>query len=331
MNTKELPFDQFQRYTDIERIISLLPGASTGSLVDVGGHPGLIADFVKGPKITITDLQVVDKENFIKADATDLPFKDGSFNTAISLDVLEHIPADKREKVMSEIARVASEYIILTAPFHSDAIVLAENIFHEFHVRTMNKDLPVLKEHLVNGLPDLDNTVKQFKDSGFNVATFPSGYLYSWLPMQMSKVYIQSLPGTKPLEKSFDNFYNLYYYEQDHREPSYRTVIIASKNKDADIQKIAGSFLTSGEKAVEKGPDMTAAMLAMFDLKHKNETLALQKELDDTKIYLGERLNHIKNLEEANLEMRDWIDKAQKSLPYKMYSKTKRAAGGKKK
>jgi SAM-dependent methyltransferase len=331
MKIEALPFDQFQRYTDINRLIELLPGAAKGSLLDIGGHPGLITEFVKGPKITITDLKKVNKDNFVKADATKLPFKTSSFLTAVSLDVLEHIPADKREKVLSEVTRVAKENIILTAPFHNEATILAEEIVHEFHVRTMKKDLPVLKEHLVNGLPDINDTVKYFEDKGYSVATFPSGYLYSWLPMQMSKIYIQSLPGSKKLEKSFDNFYNLYYYSQDHREPSYRTVIVASKNKKANVKKIADSFIKEGAKNSKAGPDMTMVMLSMFDLKHKNEISALKQELEDTKVHLKERLNHIKNLEEANKEMRQWIDKAQKGLPYKFLSKVKNAAGSKKK
>lgn len=328
MKIEELPFDQFQRYKDISRLVELLPEAKKGNLLDIGGHPGLITEFVKEPEITITDVQKVDKKNFVKADATNLPFDNGSFLTAVSLDVLEHIPVDKREEVLAEITRVAKENIILTAPFYNEATVLAEQIVHEFHVKVTKKDLPVLKEHLVNSLPDLQNTVEFFKDKGYKVSTFPSGYLYSWLPMQMAKIYIQSMSAAKELEKSFDNFYNLYYYEKDHRLPSYRTVVVASKNKKADVEKIAVSFTSDVKKS--ETPDMTMVMLSLFDLKHKNEISAFRKELEDTKAVLYERQNHIKNLEKANRELRQWIDKAQKTIPYKVYSKVKSAAGGKK-
>jgi len=53
--------------------------------------------------------------NFVQASILCLPFKDGSFSSAFTFDVLLHIPSDKRKIAINEIDRIASQsYNFLT-------------------------------------------------------------------------------------------------------------------------------------------------------------------------------------------------------------------------
>ena len=54
------------------------------------------------------------KLTFVKNDATKLSFNDKQFDLAITFRFLDHLPLNEKEKVIDEMARVSSKYIILT-------------------------------------------------------------------------------------------------------------------------------------------------------------------------------------------------------------------------
>lgn len=87
------------------------------------------------PIFTETNVTRVDKEpknlpNFHLADAKNLPFPDGSFDTAVLAETLEHI--DDPEKAISEALRVARR-VIITVPLEWDwdTTWRGFNIMHE--------------------------------------------------------------------------------------------------------------------------------------------------------------------------------------------------------
>jgi SAM-dependent methyltransferase len=55
----------------------------------------------------------------ILGDVRHLPFKDRSFDVAMSLEVLEHLEEDDGERLVAELERVAREQILLTTPVGS--------------------------------------------------------------------------------------------------------------------------------------------------------------------------------------------------------------------
>src|SRR3989304_5406981 len=135
-----LPFDQFQRYFDLNRCLEALKQKAkvkSLNLLDVGGYPGLIFDFLTNDNVTVLDVKPLDKPNYVRGDACSMPFKDGSFNVVTALDVFEHI--------------------------------VAEKIVFEFATKVLGEDFASnhpLKEHLDNGLPRASFLAEKIKEKG---------------------------------------------------------------------------------------------------------------------------------------------------------------------
>lgn len=102
-------------------IIDLILKYAGNSVLDVGCAKGGYVEALSknGYKIYGIDLflQYKNTQKFVLGTATDLPFKDNSFDTILLLDVLEHI--ENEEKVLNEVYRVCSKNIIFSVP-HED-------------------------------------------------------------------------------------------------------------------------------------------------------------------------------------------------------------------
>ena len=107
---------------------------------------GLDVDF-SGPQ---TDLV-----NKIKGAADKIPFRKNSYDVVISVDVLEHLPTERREKAITEMIRVAKKLAIIVVP----AGELSEKQDHElfkYWQKVFKEQNQFLEEHIKNGLPRID-------------------------------------------------------------------------------------------------------------------------------------------------------------------------------
>ncbi len=335
MTTKliELPFDQYQRYRDVQEIAGIVRGKKPLKVLDVGGHPGIIREFLVDDDAMIVDILPCDAPNYIQTDGAKLPFEDESFDFVCSLDALEHVPPGNRKKFLSEMIRVSKDYVVLICPFYNENIKLAEEITYEFYNKTFSAPLTVLGEHLQNGLPELEDVIKIFEEQKLEPIVIPSGYLFNWLPLQIAKIYVQSLPDSEQLNAMIDKFYNTNYYELDHREPSYRKVVVASKNSKSALSKIDKRFIVdnNGSKEEVKSFDTFTMLMSLLDLQHKSQTQDLTKELEKTHDILREKDVHISNLEkiinDRDNKIKDlerWAMRVQQTVPYKLYSSVKK-------
>lgn len=109
----------------IERTASLIPGGIK-NFVDLGCGNGVFLDFVQSqnPKLSLIGmdrsaaaLKYVKTET-IQGSIHELPFGDNSFDCSSCLEVIEHLPVDIYEKSLSEIARISSQYIIISVPYN---------------------------------------------------------------------------------------------------------------------------------------------------------------------------------------------------------------------
>ena len=122
------------------------------TILDVGCGNGAITN-VLGEKYLVTGIDRSEKAlsfvktNKIKAEASDLPFADNSFDLVFCSEVLEHLPEDVFQKTIDELKRVAGKYIMISVPFaetiEKNLIQCCEcgHIFNRsYHFRNFTKD-----------------------------------------------------------------------------------------------------------------------------------------------------------------------------------------------
>lgn len=88
----------------------------------------------------------------VRASGLNLPFKDNDFDVVIFSDVLEHVPKEKRKKVLEEAVRVAKKAVVVTGPFGKEAFLHDQKLID--YCQNTGLVHPFLKEHLELGLPE---------------------------------------------------------------------------------------------------------------------------------------------------------------------------------
>lgn len=131
-------------------IVSDLAG-SPATVLDVGGVAGEMEAFL--PAARVTSLNVGDESADVHFDGTRIPYGDGSFEVAMSLDVLEHIPGPQRLGHVEELSRVAAQRAILCCPLGTPDHVAAEREVAAWYRELTGRGHRFLEEHLERGLP----------------------------------------------------------------------------------------------------------------------------------------------------------------------------------
>lgn len=305
----ELPFDQYQRYRVVEDIAATvkdLTGRERLKILDVGGSPGLIGDFLPSDDTIILDILRCDRPNFVQGDGRAAPFSNGSFDLVTCLDTLEHVPRESREALVLELLRVSRNFVVIIAPFADENVHLAEQILYEFIRQTLKAEHEQLKEHLAYGLPRLRDIVQLLEEEGVLYIDFPSGYLYNWLIMMVVKHYLLSLPGLEQGHRMVDKFYNLNFSENDHKAPSYRRVLVVSKQGNGEaLSRIRDGFAQVTETSDDENLlklELFQALMMLLDLRTANRLEELQRQL-------SAKEEHIAHLEQELAGLRDLLER----------------------
>lgn len=96
------------------------------TVLDVGARDGYVSRQLAAlfESVTALDLEAPQIETervaCVAGDATRLEFADGSFDTVVCSEVLEHIPGGLLEKACREIARVARHDVLIGVPYRQD-------------------------------------------------------------------------------------------------------------------------------------------------------------------------------------------------------------------
>lgn len=142
------PYDVYSRH----RFVSLLAKDAL-VILDVGGSLKEISHFLP-PHVTVYATDVIGGD--IISSGTALPFKTHSVDTVISIDTLEHVPKNLRQKFIAELCRVAKKRIILAAPLGTSNHIRAEKSELKRQKSLGQKPDQYLLEHIQEGLPTLE-------------------------------------------------------------------------------------------------------------------------------------------------------------------------------
>jgi SAM-dependent methyltransferase len=241
-----LPFDQYQRYRIATDLISELSVGAGERVLDVGGGPGVVEQFLPRHETFIVDLEGPFHGRFVQASGAQLPFPSRAFGAVVALDTLEHVPPSDRGEFLHELARVA-DVVVVSAPFASEEVRLAESALDEFVTQRFG-GFATLEEHAEHGLPELDASAQALSCEGLAVALLPSGFLPRWL---IGMLVHHELLATGVTEVSeLHAYYNATVSPLDCREPSYRHVIVAARGVSADeLATIVGAHRSDGDSA----------------------------------------------------------------------------------
>ena len=90
-----------------------------------------------------------------------LPFGNGQFDFVISMDMLEHLPADDRPELISELVRVSRRWVVLTCPCGPLALECDRKLVDLCKQRGLNHRWAT--EHLQRGLPEVWEVERAFR------------------------------------------------------------------------------------------------------------------------------------------------------------------------
>jgi GT2 family glycosyltransferase/ubiquinone/menaquinone biosynthesis C-methylase UbiE len=236
MNSKfdlmELPFDLFTRNLLIKKLVGAIRENSGKPLkiLDIGGRAGNLNLFLQDDDLHILDIRTGEECNYVVGDITGSPYKSDSFDVVVSSDVYEHIVPKDRLNVISEMLRIANNFVILGAPFDSkdvqDAEIKACNYYHGI----VGESHPWLIEHIKNGLPSTKKLERFLEDNGFEFFTLESNNISNWLLMQLFIFYSYKYGIPNVNVNKVYRYYNENFLELgDSSSPTYRTIYLIGK------------------------------------------------------------------------------------------------------
>ena len=305
-NVFEFPFDMYQRYKDIQVIVTKLFGTKKIRILDVGGENSLIRKFIPDAESYYINLVNEKISNFIKGSGVYLPFKNSVFDIVVTADTMEHIKPKDRDQFIAELIRTSKDHVIIIAPFDNGVPPLADKFLYEVILQLLGIEHPSLKEHITNGLPKLQEVTATLKKIKAEHIFFSSGNIHNWLAMMVIKHYLLSIPYSEQLHKYVDSFYNQNFYEFDHSSPSYRKVFVISK-KGSNLDFIKNEFEITESKITDVN------MLKFFDTISVLSNISMVKQLhvkekriQEVETVLGEKesliikqSDHTRNLEKV--------------------------------
>jgi len=323
----ELPADQYQRYRIAADIVNALRGKHKAlKILEVGGYPPRLHEFLPDDDVLITDLvsmseKLVGHGTYTEADALSLQFDDQSFDAVVALDVLEHIPPEKRENFVSEISRVASVFVVIASPFDEGKGIISreELLLFEFIREAHGYEHKYFDEHLRYGLPSTENIINYFKRIGWNLFTLPNGYFPRWFSTILLEYTAEFNTTLKEILPKLREYYNYNFYKLDNREPAYRHAIVAARNPFTDVERHGLHRITFYAPGEDWPPMEYAATL--IEMTRIMAQTALENRIKGLDHDLAAREEEIRHLKRYIRELEDFVTKVKRTLPYRIYSK----------
>jgi len=226
-----LPFDHYQRYATVARLLSLVDGDP--SILEVGANrQRLLGEFLPGSRILYSDIEAQpEAEDFIVADASRLPLADGSFDAVVSLDVLEHIPVPMRLPAVREMSRVARTMVVIGCPTDERHVLEAEAAANAYWNKHFSEPYPWLAEHEEFGLVDAAGVREALQQAGLVAVDLGHGDPQLWASLMGTHFLKEAYAELQPLSREIDALYNRVLFASDRPRQSYRRFLVGVRTQ----------------------------------------------------------------------------------------------------
>ena len=229
---EQAPFDLYQRYRAAGLLAQRLKPRSIldygGMLGDSGGHIAVSRDFLApsddAVEVRSSDIRQCDHPHHLPSALGEGGLDGLEFDLVVSLDVLEHLPDEARASYLEELDRLARRWIVLGAPFASEATEAAEARLRKGLMAARR----FLLEHELYGLPQTQLVERFCSRRGYQLLAFPNGWLPGWIESQALTQHYFSF-DRHSIASRFNRLCNRLLFGWDLREPAYRTIFLISK------------------------------------------------------------------------------------------------------
>ena len=121
------------------------------SVLEVGVGDGVVGERIRAGGVSYTSVDIAeDVHSDITASVTSIPVEDMSYDTVCAFEILEHLPFDKFDIALAELARISKCNVLLSLPHFGPSLRLEFKIPFLPRVRLAWK-VPVPKKHVFNG------------------------------------------------------------------------------------------------------------------------------------------------------------------------------------
>lgn len=147
------------RYYPILRVLKQHGLLSAGSVLEIGSGPFGLGTFRKVPfvgcDLSFPPMPPDSLMTPVVASAAELPFEGSSFDAVVASDILEHVGANLRARVISESLRVARRLVVFGFPSGAPAHE-ADAALRDFYAKKSVEVPAWLEEHMLEQFPEQD-------------------------------------------------------------------------------------------------------------------------------------------------------------------------------
>lgn len=316
-----IPFDQYSRYRDLKILADLHCGQTcvdspSFSLLDVGGYfLSLNGDsycpvnlFFQQGRIMTVDMTdgYPEHDVYCQADAHQLPFHDDSFDWINAADVIEHVPPAKRQTFVSELLRCSRNFVTISTPVDSAEVNLSEELVVSFIRRVMKIEHQALLEHRQHGLlseSDL-RTLLESLDTSLQLAVIPSGNLYRWIFMMITRHLYLAMAPNEGINLEIDRLYNSFLYTSDHTPPTYRNIYLISKHEAlTDSENKFLNVINPQSTANPSDIFLLDLLSRIEDQERWRKYLEMQDKVENMAVELQKKSDYVEKLEKELIDL----------------------------